>query len=76
MRHDRATNNAREANLLLDVHGRCFGTTRRRLSSLHCCNGQPYRQGFIVIEGLFQPMHLLVILGVALLMFGPKNFPN
>ena len=26
-----------------------------------------------MIEGLFQPMHLLVILGVALLMFGPRK---
>jgi len=29
-----------------------------------------------MIEGLFQPMHLLVILGVALLMFGPKKLPE
>jgi len=29
-----------------------------------------------MIEGLFQPMHLLVILGLALLMFGPKKLPE
>jgi len=29
-----------------------------------------------MFEGLFQPMHLLVILGVALLMFGPKKLPE
>jgi sec-independent protein translocase protein TatA len=29
-----------------------------------------------MIEGLFQPMHLLVILGVALLMFGPRKLPE
>ncbi len=29
-----------------------------------------------MIEGLFQPMHLLVIVGVALLMFGPKKLPE
>ena len=29
-----------------------------------------------MIEGLFQPMHLLVILGVALLMFGPSKLPE
>jgi sec-independent protein translocase protein TatA len=29
-----------------------------------------------MIEGLFQPMHLLVVLGVALLMFGPKKLPE
>jgi sec-independent protein translocase protein TatA len=27
-------------------------------------------------EGLFQPMHLLVILVVALLVFGPKKLPE
>lgn len=29
-----------------------------------------------MIEGLFQPMHLLVILGLALLVFGPKKLPE
>ena len=29
-----------------------------------------------MIEGLFQPMHLLVIVGLALLMFGPKKLPE
>ena len=29
-----------------------------------------------MIEGLFQPMHLLVIFGIALLMFGPKKLPE
>jgi sec-independent protein translocase protein TatA len=29
-----------------------------------------------MIEGLFQPMHLLVIVGIALLMFGPKKLPE
>ena len=29
-----------------------------------------------MIEGLFQPMHLLVIFGIALLVFGPKKFPE
>jgi len=27
-------------------------------------------------EGLFQPLHLLVILGIALLLFGPKKLPQ
>jgi sec-independent protein translocase protein TatA len=27
-------------------------------------------------EGLFQPMHLLLILGIALLVFGPKKLPE
>jgi sec-independent protein translocase protein TatA len=29
-----------------------------------------------MIEGLFQPMHLLIIAGIALLVFGPKKLPE
>jgi sec-independent protein translocase protein TatA len=29
-----------------------------------------------MFEGLFQPMHLLVILGLLLLFFGPKRLPE
>ena len=29
-----------------------------------------------MLEGLFQPMHLLVIVGIALLVFGPKKLPE
>ncbi len=29
-----------------------------------------------MIEGLLQPTHLLVILGIALLFFGPKKLPE
>jgi len=29
-----------------------------------------------MLEGLFQPMHLLVIAGIALLVFGPKKLPE
>jgi sec-independent protein translocase protein TatA len=29
-----------------------------------------------MIEGLFQPMHLLLIVGVVLLVFGPKKLPE
>jgi len=29
-----------------------------------------------MFEGLFQPMHLLVIFGIALLVFGPRKFPE
>jgi sec-independent protein translocase protein TatA len=29
-----------------------------------------------MFEGLFQPMHLLVMFGVALLIFGPKKLPE
>lgn len=36
---------------------------------------RPGKAGALMFEGLFQPMHLLVILGVALL-FGPKKLPE
>ena len=29
-----------------------------------------------MLEGLFQPMHLLVVFGIALLVFGPKKLPE
>lgn len=29
-----------------------------------------------MFEGLFQPTHLLLILGIALLVFGPKKLPE
>jgi sec-independent protein translocase protein TatA len=35
-----------------------------------------HNQGVLMFEGLFQPMHLLVIFGIALLAFGPKKLPE
>ena len=29
-----------------------------------------------MFEGLLQPMHLIVIIGIALLVFGPKKIPE
>lgn len=29
-----------------------------------------------MFEGLFQPMHLLVIFGIALFVFGPRKLPE
>jgi sec-independent protein translocase protein TatA len=29
-----------------------------------------------MFEGLFQPMHLIVIFGIALLIFGPRKLPE
>jgi sec-independent protein translocase protein TatA len=29
-----------------------------------------------MFEGLFQPIHLLIICGIALLVFGPKKLPE
>jgi sec-independent protein translocase protein TatA len=33
-------------------------------------------KGDRMLEGLFQPMHLLLIFGIALLVFGPKKLPE
>jgi sec-independent protein translocase protein TatA len=33
-------------------------------------------KGAHMFEGLFQPMHLLLIFGIALLVFGPKKLPE
>jgi sec-independent protein translocase protein TatA len=33
-------------------------------------------QEAFVIEGLFQPTHLILIFGIALLVFGPKKLPE
>jgi sec-independent protein translocase protein TatA len=32
--------------------------------------------GLEMLEGLFQPTHLIVILAIALLLFGPKKLPE
>jgi sec-independent protein translocase protein TatA len=29
-----------------------------------------------MFEGLFQPMHMIVVFGIALLIFGPKKLPE
>jgi len=29
-----------------------------------------------MFEGLFQPMHMLVVFGIALMVFGPKKLPE
>jgi sec-independent protein translocase protein TatA len=29
-----------------------------------------------MFEGLFQPMHVLMVAGIALLIFGPKKLPE
>jgi sec-independent protein translocase protein TatA len=33
-------------------------------------------KGVVMLDNLFQPMHLLVILFIALLVFGPKKLPE
>lgn len=33
-------------------------------------------EGNKLFEGLFQPMHLLIIFAIALLVFGPKKLPE
>ena len=39
-------------------------------------SGRHIRSGGFMFEGLFQPMHLLVIFFIALLVFGPKKLPE
>ena len=39
-------------------------------------DSETFDQEAYMFEGLFQPMHLLVIFGLALLVFGPKKLPN
>jgi sec-independent protein translocase protein TatA len=34
------------------------------------------RKGALMFEGLFQPMHMLVVFGIALLVFGPRKLPE
>jgi len=29
-----------------------------------------------MFEGLFQPMHMIIVFGIALLVFGPKKLPE
>jgi sec-independent protein translocase protein TatA len=33
-------------------------------------------RGAFMFEGLFQPMHLLILFGIALLVLGPKKLPE
>lgn len=40
------------------------------------CGLQFIQEENCVFEGVFQPMHLLVIFGIALLVFGPKKLPE
>ena len=40
------------------------------------CDGWSRKKGELMGEGLFQPLHLLVILAIALLVFGPKKLPE
>jgi sec-independent protein translocase protein TatA len=42
----------------------------------HGCSGRHVRFGGFMLEGLFQPMHLLIIFFVALLVFGPRKLPE
>jgi sec-independent protein translocase protein TatA len=39
-------------------------------------DGEQRLRGEFMFEGLFQPLHLLVIAGIALLVFGPKKLPE
>src|ERR1700722_511925 len=46
------------------------------LRSYPYCSNSTCTTGGPMFEGLFQPMHLLMIFGIALLVFGPKKLPE
>jgi sec-independent protein translocase protein TatA len=52
-----------------------FETTVRKVQK-----SEQTEPGFVkeraMFEGLFQPMHLVVVFGIALLAFGPKKLPE
>src|SRR5580692_1188157 len=52
-----------------------YGLRRPHLVSPSLILSNPI-QGATMIEGLFQPTHLLLIFGIALLVFGPKKLPE
>jgi sec-independent protein translocase protein TatA len=59
------------------------GDQLRYTHSWKCCRSfreghwrQTCRCGGFMFEGLFQPMHLLIIFFIALLVFGPKKLPE
>jgi sec-independent protein translocase protein TatA len=35
-----------------------------------------FLKGDFMLEGLFQPMHIVLLFGIALLVFGPKKLPE
>jgi sec-independent protein translocase protein TatA len=39
-------------------------------------DSEPVLKGDSMFEGLFQPMHLILLFGIALLVFGPKKLPE
>jgi len=47
-----------------------------RIVVLSGASGRHVGFGGFMFEGLFQPMHLLVIFFIALLVFGPKKLPE
>jgi sec-independent protein translocase protein TatA len=38
--------------------------------------GSAHEGECVMIENLFRPTHLILVLGIALLVFGPKNLPS
>jgi sec-independent protein translocase protein TatA len=53
-----------------------MGCAARLFVNHHCPRVFDEKLRSHMLEGLFQPMHLLVIFGIALLVFGPKKLPE
>jgi sec-independent protein translocase protein TatA len=53
-----------------------MGRGARLSGTGHCCHVFDEKLRRYMLEGLFQPMHLLIIFGIALLVFGPKKLPE
>jgi sec-independent protein translocase protein TatA len=61
------------AGLLVLSAGACGSQRPHAVSSWQVIS---WSKGARMFEGLFQPMHLLVIFGIAFLVFGPKKLPE
>ena len=53
-----------------------YGRSALLINRLTSVRTWSHLEEFQMFDGLFQPIHLLVIVGIALLVFGPKKLPE
>jgi sec-independent protein translocase protein TatA len=58
----------------MNNEGRCLRVRAHKILSRAQVSFR--KKEVVMFEGLFQPMHLLVILFIALMVFGPKKLPE